>query len=128
MNDYDILRSAEALGIIDLDDIQVQIDMYALSGYLEDVGYGTDKSIFVVYPGENGNLSVYSSFYDEETHSLKFLTDRLGPAVLVAYEAKDQESLMESEDFLKTLHDAALSFPAQVDWRNSGDYDLYLQA
>ena len=28
MNDYDILRSAEALGIIDLDDIQVQIDMY----------------------------------------------------------------------------------------------------
>jgi len=35
MNDYDILRSAEALGIIDLDDIQVQIDMYEKKKYLE---------------------------------------------------------------------------------------------
>ena len=35
MNDYDILRSAEAIGIIDLDDIQVQIDMYEKKKYLE---------------------------------------------------------------------------------------------
>ena len=35
MNDHDVLRSAEALGIIDLDEIQMQLEMHERKKYLE---------------------------------------------------------------------------------------------
>ncbi|MBQ1492344.1 MAG: hypothetical protein IIZ39_10330 [Blautia sp.] len=109
-----------------LADVRWGGDLYYLEPFLKEQGHGQEMSYFVVYPGADGKVSVYSTFYDEESHSLKFVADRLGPAVLVAYENKDNTPLMESEDFLKAISDAALSFPAEVDWRNKMDANLQL--
>ena len=64
MNDYDILRSAEALGIIDLDDIQVQIDMYEKKKYLE---MHTNS----VWQGKNGYW--YTTLPATEEHGRKMV-------------------------------------------------------
>ena len=64
MNDYDILRSAEALGIIDLDDIQVQIDMYEKKKYLE---MHTNS----IWQGKNGYW--YTTIPATEEHGRKMV-------------------------------------------------------
>ena len=64
MNDYDVLRSAEALGIIDLQSIQLQIDMYEKKKYLE---MHTNS----VWQGKNGYW--YTTLPATEEHGRKMV-------------------------------------------------------
>ena len=64
MNDYDVLHSAEALGIIDLQSIQLQIDMYEKKKYLE---MHTNS----VWQGKNGYW--YTTLPATEEHGRKMV-------------------------------------------------------
>ena len=64
MNDHEVLRSAEALGIIDLQSIQLQIDMYEKKKYLE---MHTNS----VWQGKNGYW--YTTLPATEEHGRKMV-------------------------------------------------------